>query len=84
MGFDNQSQEFHQALLKLVQDQEPIVRRNAALALVRFNDASGREELSSVLRPYAVKAPVDGVVASSLQEGATMARGALLVAHSTA
>ncbi len=38
MGFDNQSQEFHEALLKLVRDQEPIVRRNAALALVRFDD----------------------------------------------
>jgi vesicle coat complex subunit len=45
MGFDNTSQEFHNALLKLLHDQEPIVRRNAALALVRFNDNSGREEL---------------------------------------
>src|ERR1044071_7883531 len=44
MGFDNTSQEFHNALLKLVHDQEPIVRRNAALALVRFNDPSGHEE----------------------------------------
>lgn len=78
MGFDNRSQEFHEALLKLLQDQEPIVRRNAALALVRFQDHSGREELLSVLRPLAVKAPVDGVVASSLPEGATVARRALL------
>ena len=78
MGFDNQSREFHEALLKLVRDPEPIVRRNAALALVRFNDGSGREELLSVLRPYSLKGPVDGVVASSLQEGATVARRALL------
>ena len=78
MGFDNQSQEFHQALLKLLRDPEPIVRRNAALALLRFNDSSGREELLSVLRPYSLKAPVDGVVASSLQEGATVGRRALL------
>jgi HEAT repeats len=78
MGFDNQSREFHDALLKLVRDPEPIVRRNAALALVRFNDGSGREELLSVLRPYSLKVPVDGVVASSLQEGATVARRALL------
>jgi HEAT repeat protein len=78
MGFDNHSQEFHDALLKLVRDPEPIVRRNAALALVRFNDGSGREELLSVLRPYSLKAPVDGVVASSLQEGATVARRTLL------
>jgi len=78
MGFDNQSQEFHNSLLTLVRDPEPIVRRNAALALLRFNDSSGREELLSVLRPYSLKAPVDGVVASSLQEGATVARRALL------
>lgn len=78
MGFDNQSQEFHQTLSKLLRDPEPIVRRNAALALLRFNDSSGREELLSVLRPYSLKAPADGVVASSLQEGATVGRRALL------
>jgi hypothetical protein len=78
MGFDNQSPEFHRALLKLLRDTEPIVRRNAALALLRFNDGSGREELLAVLRPYSVKAPVDGVVASSLHEGATVARRTLL------
>jgi len=78
MGFDNQSKEFHAALLKLLQDQEPIVRRNAALALVRFDDHSGRDELVSALRPYAVKSPADGVVASILQEGATVARRSLL------
>ena len=78
MGFDNKSPEFHNALLKLLQDQEPIVRRNAALALVRFNDHSGREELLAMLKPYPVKAPVDGVVASSLQEGVTIARRTLL------
>ena len=74
MGFDNQSQEFHNALLKLLRDQEPIVRRNAALALVRFNDASGHDELVSVLKPYVLQAPADGVIESSLQEGQTVAR----------
>ena len=74
MGFDNQSQEFHQALLKLLHDHEPIVRRNAALALVRFNDNSGREELLSMLRPYPLKAPAGGVLASSLSEGSKVSR----------
>ena len=74
MGFDNQSQEFHNALLKLLHDPEPIVRRNAALALVRFNDPSGREELVSVLKPYALTAPANGVLANSLQEGQTVSR----------
>ena len=74
MGFDNKSQEFHDALLKLLRDQEPIVRRNAALALVRFDDSSGRDELLSMLKPYVLKAPVDGVVASSMHEGSTVSR----------
>ena len=78
MGFDNQSQVFHESLSKLLMDHEPLVRRNAALALVRFNDPSGREEIVSILKPYPVRAPVNGVVASSLREGATVARSALL------
>lgn len=78
MGFDNKSAEFHEALKKLVQDPEPIVRRNAALALVRFGDASGRAELVSVLSPYPVRAPVDGVIASTLKEEAEVAQGTLL------
>ena len=77
MGFDNQSQEFHDALLTLLKDQEPIVRRNAALALVRFNDPSGREELVEILKPFPVRSPADGVV-TSLREGATIARRTLL------
>jgi HEAT repeat protein len=74
MGFDNSSSEFHNALLKLVHDEQPIVRRNAALALVRFNDNSGREELVAVLKPYVLKAPADGVVASSMHEGTNINR----------
>ena len=78
MGFDNKSPEFHEALKKLLRDQEPIVRRNAALALVRFNDNSGSRELVAVLEPYAVRATTAGVLASSLAEGAEVARGTLL------
>lgn len=78
MGFDSTSEEFHQGLLKLVRDPEPIVRRNAALALVRFKDPSGRSELVAMLSPYLVTAPADGEVASTLKEGATLARGTLL------
>jgi len=78
MGFDNNAPEFHEALLKLLQDPEPIVRRNAALALVRFQDGRGRQELVSVLRPYVLQAPVAGVVMSSMHEGSTVARRTLL------
>ena len=78
MGFDNHNDEFHAALRELIHDPEPIVRRNAALALIRFGDASGREELLAILRPYVVKAPFGGLVASTLHDGATISRGALL------
>ena len=78
MGYDNKSPEFHDALKKLVQDQEPLVRRNAALALVRFNDPSGRSEVLSILSPYPVRAPVGGVIASSLNEESEVARSTLL------
>jgi hypothetical protein len=78
MGFDNTSIQFHEALSKLLQDSEPIVRRNAALALVRFNDNSGSRELVSILEPYHVTAPASGTVASTLQEEAKVARSTLL------
>lgn len=78
MGFDNQSREFHQTLLNLVQDTQPIVRRNAALALVRFNDSTGRKELVDTLKAYPVTATTAGVVASTLQAGSEIPRGALL------
>jgi hypothetical protein len=78
MGFDNQASQFHDVLLKLVKDQEPLVRRNAALALVRFNDPSGRDELVAILKPYPVTAPVNGVIASTLKEGVNVARSTLL------
>jgi hypothetical protein len=79
MGFDNKASEFHQSLTSLLKDREPIVRRNAALALLRFGDASGREELRAILQPYALGAPVSGVVESSLKEQSPVARGTLLV-----
>ena len=79
MGFDNKEEQFHQTLLQLVKDGEPIVRRNAALALLRFDDASGREELRATLQPYPFTAPAQGVVESTLKEHAQVARGTLLV-----
>src|SRR6266498_5941588 len=66
MGQDNKSEEFHQALLTLLNDTEPLVRRNAALQLVRFGDASGRRELRTMLQPFETKSPIAGVVVSVL------------------
>jgi hypothetical protein len=78
MGADKTSAEFHNALKKLLEDSEPIVRRNAALALVRFNDASGHAELVAILEPFQVNAPADGLLVSSLSTGAQVSRGTLL------
>jgi biotin carboxyl carrier protein len=78
MGADTTSEEFHSALKKLLADPEPIVRRNAALALVRFNDAGGRQELIAILQPFTVSAPATGTLLSSLTPGSQISRGALL------
>ena len=78
MGFDKNEPQFHETLLRLLKDSEPLVRRNAALALVRFNDSRGSKDLMLILEPYPVTAPATGVLVSSLQEGATVARTTLL------
>jgi biotin carboxyl carrier protein len=62
MGQDNRSPEFHQALLKLVQDPEPIVRWNAALALARFGDAAGESQLKLMLHPYQLRSSQTGTL----------------------
>ena len=49
MGQDSTSQLFHDALLDLLRDDEVLVRRNAALSLVRFGDREGLEELRAML-----------------------------------
>ena len=36
----------------MLPDHDPLVRRNAALALVRFHDAAGHDEIASMLRSY--------------------------------
>jgi|SRR5215813_8840999 len=78
MGQDNTADEFHGALLKLLADNEPLVRRNAALQLVRFGDASGRPELRAMLQPYEVKSPIQGTIVSLLGAGSKLRAGALL------
>jgi len=78
MGYDNKSEQFHQSLLRLLSDKEPMVRRNASLALVRFNDSSGRAELLTILKPFPVPASVEGVINSTLNEGSLVSRGTLL------
>ena len=78
MGQDNKSEEFHQALLSLLSDNDPLVRRNAALQLVRFGDTSGRSEFRSMLQPFAAKSPIAGSVVSLLSAGSRITSGSLL------
>lgn len=78
MGQDNTNGEFHAALLKLLQDPHPMARRNAALSLVRFGDASGRTEIRAMLEPYVVTASRAGTLAQRLKPGDTVNPGTLL------
>ena len=78
MGQDNREAPFHAALLRLLQDTDPMVRRNAALALVRFGDDAGREVIRGLLQPYGEPAPTGGVLRQRLKPGDTVNPGTLL------
>jgi HEAT repeat protein len=79
MGEDHRSEEFRAALARLLEDPEPIVRRNAALALVRFGDPRCRAELIAMLRPYGVTAQTEGTALTALSAGTPVRRESLLV-----
>ncbi|MDT5156522.1 MAG: hypothetical protein QOH51_879 [Acidobacteriota bacterium] len=79
MGLEHNSEDFHAALARLLEDSEPIVRRNAALALVRFGDPLSRAELRAMLNAYTVKAATEGVTLTALDEGAQVKRDTLLL-----
>jgi len=81
MGLEHRSEDFHAALLRLLEDPEPIVRRNAALALVRFGDPRCHAELLAMLRPFTIKSPGEGTVYTALTAGTHVRRGALLVKY---
>jgi biotin carboxyl carrier protein len=80
MGQDNTAPEFHQALLPMLQDPNPMVQRNAALSLVRFQDDSGRAQIVSMLQPYLMQAPQSGILSARLKAGDVVNPGTL-VAH---
>lgn len=78
MGQDNTSEAFHQALPRLLADANPMVRRNAALSLVRFGDGQGHDEIRAMLEAYPVKAAVAGALHQRLQPGEAVNPGTLL------
>jgi hypothetical protein len=82
MGQDNQSPEFHAALLKQLSDANPMVQRNAALSLVRFADPAGHTLIAGMLGPYVVNAQRTGILSIRLKPGDSINPGTLL-AHIT-
>jgi biotin carboxyl carrier protein len=78
MGQDNSAPAFHQALLTLLDDANPMVRRNAALGLVRFSDAAGHDEIVSMLSPCTLSAPSSGTIATRLKPGETLNAGTMV------
>ena len=80
MGQDHRYQPFHDALLRLIDDPEPMVRRNAALALSNFQDPAALPVIRQMLRPYTVHSPAGGPVHYRLKLGEYVNPGTL-IAH---
>jgi biotin carboxyl carrier protein len=78
MGQDPTVPEFHPVLQKLLSDPNSMVQRNAALSLVRFQDASGRPLILSMLQPYPLTAPVAGKLKARLKPGDVLNPGTLV------
>lgn len=78
MGQDNHSDAFHQTLVTMLGDTDPLVRRNTALALVRFQDQAAKPELRQMLAAYEVPAPASGAVNFRLKVDDSVGRGTLL------
>ena len=79
MGDDPSSDEFHEALRVLARDPNPMVRRNAALALSKFGDSLGRAEMRAMLQPHRLVSDHAGTVTNRLQPGDSFDAGALVV-----
>jgi biotin carboxyl carrier protein len=84
MGQDNHSPEFHRALVGLLSDSDPMVARNAALALVRFGDDSGHATIAAMLQPAPVASPVNGRLEQRLKIGDPVNPGAMVARIQTA
>jgi hypothetical protein len=78
MGQDNQAAQFHAALLPMLDDPDLTVRRNAALALVRFDDTSGHAIIVGMLKAAAVDSSAAGTLRTRIKPGQTMNPGTLL------
>jgi biotin carboxyl carrier protein len=78
MGQDTANASFHEALLRMLQDNSTMVRGNAALSLVRFGDASGKPQIVALLQPAHIVAPVAGRVIDADKPGTPIHQGGLV------
>ncbi len=78
MGQDNTVPEFHETLVRLLADPNPMVARNAALSLVRFGDAAGHGAIVQMLQPYALLAPAAGKLSQRLKVGDVVNPGTMV------
>ena len=78
MGQDTSAPGFHDALVKMLQDQSPMVRGNAALSLVRFGDSTGRPQIVALLQPAQITAPAAGTIVDADRPGTAIHQGGLV------
>ena len=78
MGQDTTGADFHETLLKMLNDPSPLVRGNAALSLVRFGDPAGRPQILALLQPADVKAPQSGKVIDTSTVGTAIHQGGVV------
>jgi len=78
MGQDTSVPAFHDTLLKMLQDQSPMVRGNAALSLIRFGDASGRLHIVALLQLARIVSPTAGRVTDADKVGTAIHQGGLI------
>src|SRR5271168_446519 len=78
MGQDTSGAGFHETLLKMLADPSQMVRGNAALALVRFGDATGRPQILALLQPAQIPSPESGRIIDADRPGTAVHQGGLI------
>jgi len=78
MGQDTTGIEFHETLLKMLNDPSQMVRGNAALSLVRFGDATGRPQILALLQPARIISHDSGRIIDSDRPGPPIHQGGLI------
>jgi hypothetical protein len=78
MGQDTSGAGFHDTLLKMLADPSQMVRGNAALALVRFGDATGRPQILALLQPAQIPSPESGRIIDADHSGTAVHQGGLI------